>query len=165
MRPVAADERRGTENAPLLSVVTETEAASMERPEPPDRVGEPTGTDRGRGGGHEAGGGGGGDGGGGAPPSRRGTAWWRAERLLPHGLRAVTFIPLVALALILAGLLWKALPAIRFNGAGFFTQTQWNVGNLYAPLVTTNGVTHPPSASYGALPFIVGTLVSSAIAL
>jgi phosphate transport system permease protein len=77
----------------------------------------------------------------------------------------VTFIPLVALVLILAGLLWKALPAIRFNGAGFFTQSQWNVGNLYAPLVTTNGVTHPPSASYGALPFIVGTLVSSAIAL
>jgi phosphate transport system permease protein len=77
----------------------------------------------------------------------------------------VTFIPLMALVVILGGLLWKALPAIRFNGVGFFTHTQWDLGNLYAPLVKTNGVTHPPSASYGALPFIVGTLVSSAIAL
>jgi phosphate transport system permease protein len=77
----------------------------------------------------------------------------------------VTFIPLVALVLILAALVWKALPAIRFNGLGFFTRLQWSLGNLYAPLVTTHGIKHPPLASYGALPLIVGTLASSAIAL
>jgi phosphate transport system permease protein len=66
---------------------------------------------------------------------------------------------------ILGVLLWKALPAIRFNGLGFFTHTPWDVGNTYAPITTTHGVKHPPGASYGALPFIVGTLVSSAIAL
>jgi len=77
----------------------------------------------------------------------------------------VTFIPLVALLVILGVLAWKAVPAIRFNGLGFFTHTQWNTGSSYSPIVTTNGIKHPTGASYGALPFIVGTLVSSAIAL
>jgi phosphate transport system permease protein len=77
----------------------------------------------------------------------------------------MAFIPLIALVLILAALLWKAWPAIRYNGFGFFTHTQWNTGSSYSPIVTTNGVKHPAGASYGALPFIVGTLVSSAIAL
>jgi phosphate transport system permease protein len=120
---------------------------------------------RGRGG--QGAGGGGDEGGGaaGADPSQPGTAWWRAERLLPHGLRMVALIPLVALVLIIGVLVWKALPAIRYNGFGFFTRTPWDVGNTYAPIVTTNGIKHPPLAQYGALPFIVGTLVSSAIAL
>jgi phosphate transport system permease protein len=77
----------------------------------------------------------------------------------------VTFVPLLALVGILAVLVWKAWPAIRFNGFGFFTHDQWNIGSLYSPIVTTHGVRHPPDASYGALPFIVGTVVSSAIAL
>ncbi len=65
---------------------------------------EPTAARARRGGGGEGAGGGGGDEGGrdaaGADPSHRGTAWWRAERLLAHGLRGLTFIPLVALVLI-----------------------------------------------------------------
>jgi phosphate transport system permease protein len=85
--------------------------------------------------------------------------------MLPHGLRVITFLPLVALLLILGVLSWKAWPAIRFNGFGFFTHTQWSLGNLYAPIETTHGIRHPPEAAYGALPFIVGTVVSSAIAL
>jgi phosphate transport system permease protein len=74
-------------------------------------------------------------------------------------------LPLLALVLLLAALLWKALPAIRYNGFGFFTRSQWSLGNLYAPVVRSGGVAHPPAASYGALPLIVGTLVSSAIAV
>ncbi|HLX89862.1 MAG TPA: phosphate ABC transporter permease subunit PstC, partial [Acidimicrobiales bacterium] len=35
----------------------------------------------------------------------------------------------------------------------------------YSPLVRTHGIEHPPNALYGALPLIVGTLVSSAIAI
>jgi len=77
----------------------------------------------------------------------------------------VTCIPLAVLAFILVALTWKALPAIRYNGFGFFTRTRWFPGAFYSPLVTTNGITHPPLASYGALPLIVGTLVSSVIAL
>ncbi len=160
----AEDERRGSDAGPLLSVLTKASTTSEPRTE---AVGHSSAGAPRRGGGDHAGGGDGGGGGpgGGAHPSHRATAWWRAERLMPHGLRAVTFLPLLALVAILGILVWKALPAIRYNGFGFFTHAQWNIGSLYAPIVTTNGVRHPPDASYGALPFIVGTVVSSAIAL
>ena len=104
----------------------------------------------------------GGQGAGGIAPQGQ---WWRAERLLPRFLHGATWVPFAALALILAALIWKALPAIRYNGFGFFTRTQWNLGNTYAPPVQGHGVSFPPGASYGALPAIVGTLASSAIAL
>jgi phosphate transport system permease protein len=62
-------------------------------------------------------------------------------------------------------LLGEALPAIKFNGLHFLTGSGWNVGSDYGAPVTTNGVTHPPGALYGAMPLIVGTLATSAIAL
>ena len=106
-------------------------------------------------------------GGAGRPPARRRgrSSWWRAERLLPHGLHVFAFIPLVALALLLGALVWKALPAIRYNGTGFFTRSVWSLGNLYVLPVKTGGVAHPPEAAYGALSLVEGTLVSSAIAI
>lgn len=117
------------------------------------------------------GGGGSGDGfrgSGGQPPSA-GPAppqqWWRAERLAPQLLRAVGFLPLVLLVLILAALVWKAIPAIRYNGFGFFGRSVWNQGNLYAPIAHSGGTAHPPGASYGALPLVLGTLASSFIAM
>jgi phosphate transport system permease protein len=160
------DERRGSDDAPLLSLLTRV-STSREVVAEPAGPEEPAdqGPRRGGGGKEPGGGGDGGGSSGGADRSHRATAWWRAERLLPHGLRVLTFVPVVALVAILGVLLWKALPAIRFNGFGFFTRTPWSVGNTYAPIVTTNGIQHPPLASYGALPLIVGTLVSSAIAL
>lgn len=122
----------------------------------------PPGDDGGAG--SRPGGGAGGGNGSPGPPSGRGQ-WWRAERALPHALRAATLLPLVALVLILVALAVKAWPAIRYNGLGFFGRTTWNLGNLYAPIVTGHGVAHPPGASYGALPLVIGTLASSAIAL
>jgi phosphate transport system permease protein len=89
----------------------------------------------------------------------------RVERVLPHALRALAVVPLVALLLIVAELVVKALPAIKYNGAGFFTSSDWSTGSLYANPVTTGGVTHPVGASYGVLPMLIGTLESSAIAL
>jgi phosphate transport system permease protein len=79
------------------------------------------------------------------------------------GLSAV--VPLLALAFVLATLIIEALPAIRLNGLHFFTGTEWNQGNLYGDTVVTDGVPHPVGAYYGALPLIVGTVASSAIAL
>lgn len=117
----------------------------------------------GGGGGPAPGPGGGGGGLSGRPVSTG--QWWRAERLMPQVLHLVTYVPLVLLLAIMAALVWKAIPAIRYNGLGFFGRTTWNLGNLYAPLVSGHGVTHPPGAAYGALPLIVGTVVSSAIAL
>jgi len=74
-------------------------------------------------------------------------------------------IPLLALAFILVTLVLEAWPAIILNGWHFFTSTAWNPGNAYGSAVTTDGIQHPPNAAYGALPLILGTLVSSAIAL
>jgi phosphate transport system permease protein len=79
------------------------------------------------------------------------------------GLGAV--IPLLALVFVLATLVIEALPAIRVNRLHFFTGTEWDPGNVYGDTVVTDGVPHPAGANYGALPLIVGTLASSAIAL
>ncbi len=74
-------------------------------------------------------------------------------------------IPLLALLFVLGTLVIEALPAIRLNGLHFFTATEWNPGNLYGSTEDSNGVPYPVGAYYGALPMIVGTLASSAIAL
>ena len=74
-------------------------------------------------------------------------------------------VPLVALVFVLATLLIEALPAIRLNGLHFFTGTAWDPGNTYGQTEITDGVAHPVGAYYGALPLIVGTLATSAIAL
>ncbi len=102
---------------------------------------------------------------GGERPAARTDRWWRAERLVPKALRVATHVPLVLLVLLLAALAFRAWPAIRYNGFGFFGRSVWNLGNLYAPVVTGRGVPHPPGAAYGALPLVVGTIGSSAIAL
>jgi phosphate transport system permease protein len=79
--------------------------------------------------------------------------------------RAGAVIPLLVLCLILAVLLVEAIPAIRFNGLNFFTASVWNEGDLYGPVVVTHGIKHLTSVDYGAVPEIVGTLATSAIAL
>src|SRR6201998_3604349 len=79
------------------------------------------------------------------------------------GMGAV--IPLLALVFVLVTLIIEALGAIWFNGLHFFTGTEWNPGNTYGDTVVSHGVAHPAGSSYGALPLIVGTLASSAIAL
>lgn len=79
--------------------------------------------------------------------------------------RVAAVLPTLALGLILTILLVKALPAIKVNGMHFFTGSGFNEGSFYGKPVTTDGVAHPPGASYGALPEIVGTLQTSLIAL
>ncbi len=74
-------------------------------------------------------------------------------------------VPVLALGIVLIILLVRAWPAIRYNGLGFFTGSTWAEGNLYGTPVSTGGVAHPPGASYGALPAIIGTLGTSVIAL
>ncbi len=147
------------DTATVEDTVTERPAVAAPRPAGPSGPGAgppaPVGG---------SGGSGGSGPGGGPPPGGPGT-WWRAERLLPQGLRLVACLPLVALVLILAALVWKAIPAIRFNGFGFFSRSSWNLGSAYSPIVTTNGIRHPQGATYGAWPLIVGTLQSSVIAL
>ena len=89
----------------------------------------------------------------------------RFEQILPHGLRALALVPIVAIVLIVIVLVVKALPAIKYNGPGFFVRDTWRLGGLFANPVTTGGVSHPVGASFGVLPLVIGTLESSAIAL
>jgi phosphate transport system permease protein len=83
-------------------------------------------------------------------------------RMATTALSAV--IPLVLLA-ILAFLALYSWPAIRFNGLGFLVTKTWSLGNLYASPVITRGVQAPRGAEYGILVFMVGTLLSSFLAL
>ena len=76
-----------------------------------------------------------------------------------------SLVPVLALAFILLVLAIKAWPAIRYNGWGFFTGSTWTGGNLYGNIAKTGGVSHLEGAKFGALPSIIGTLGTSAIAL
>lgn len=71
----------------------------------------------------------------------------------------------LSLLLILAFLLHAAWPAITFNGFGFLVHNSWNLGNMYADPVTIRGHEVLPRANYGVLFLVVGTLLSSLIAL
>ncbi len=77
---------------------------------------------------------------------------------------AAALLPLATLVAILAVLANDAWPAVKYNGLGFLTRTAWQPGSTYGNAVTTHGVLHPVGVSYGALPLILGTLESAAIA-
>ena len=81
-------------------------------------------------------------------------------------LRVVTAIAaLLTFAIIFLMLFFLvayAYPAIRFNGIQFLTSPIWNIGNQYGSGVTTrNGFSGPPGASFGALVFIFGSVLSA----
>ncbi len=79
--------------------------------------------------------------------------------------RVAVLLPLAALVFALSVLAVKAWPAIRVNGWGFLTGSQWTYGSSYGATVHTDGVAHPMGSEFGAWPIILGTLQSSAIAL
>jgi phosphate transport system permease protein len=89
----------------------------------------------------------------------------RGDGTLKWTGRLAALLPALALLFILITLIVEAIPAIKYNGWGFFTKSVWSEGSFYTPTVTTNGVTHPQGAAYGAVPEIVGTVLTSAIAL
>jgi phosphate transport system permease protein len=91
--------------------------------------------------------------------------WAALGRLLRPSLGLAGTVPLLALVAVMVALVAKALPAMRYNGFGFLGRSRWDVGGLYASPIVTHGVRHPPGASYGALPLVVGTIESSVIAL
>ena len=74
-------------------------------------------------------------------------------------------IPALMLAFILVVLLLKAWPAILINGWGFFTKSVWHTGAQYGSSVHSHGITYLSGQEYGAVPQIIGTLETSAIAL
>lgn len=88
------------------------------------------------------------------------------EWIIEHtcGLFAVS-VPLLLLIVVVIVAV-SAWPSIRYNGFSFFTTLDWNQGNLYSGATTThNGFTAPHGAHYGMLVFLVGTLLTSVVAL
>jgi phosphate transport system permease protein len=73
-------------------------------------------------------------------------------------------IPAALCAVILFLLIYSG-QAIGFNGLHFITNISWNLGDLYDDPVTVKGIQVPSGANYGILVFIVGTLLSSFIAI
>ncbi len=74
-------------------------------------------------------------------------------------------VPGLVLIGLLAELVIKAIPAIGYSGLHFLTSSTWSFGSQYAAPVKTNGLTHMQGEEFGALPQILGTLATSAIAL
>ncbi len=76
-------------------------------------------------------------------------SWLRADDLHRAALTAGAAFVLLAAACIVYATCSGALPAIRAFGLRFFTSTEWD----------------PVADKYGAVPYLYGTLVSSAIAM
>jgi phosphate transport system permease protein len=83
-----------------------------------------------------------------------------------RGLTALLAITAAGtLVVIVAFLAIYAWPAVHLNGYAFLFQNNWNLGNLYGNPITRDGQPIMPGAHYGILFLIVGTLLSTAIAL
>ncbi|MCL6594671.1 MAG: phosphate ABC transporter permease subunit PstC [Firmicutes bacterium] len=90
----------------------------------------------------------------------------RADRLYRAGVGLLAGAVPVALGAIAVFVLVDALPALRYMGLGFWTGTQWNLGNQYGGTTASqNGVVAAAGATFGILPYILGTLLTSAVAL
>ena len=109
------------------------------------------------------------DGGAGIPPLRRPGGALRAIIRNGSVIRWLglggAVVPVLMLAFVLITLLLKSIPAFRYSGWHFFAGTTWNFGAQYGAPVTSDGLTHLPGEQFGALPAILGTLATSAIAL
>jgi phosphate transport system permease protein len=86
----------------------------------------------------------------------------RPFRLTLLGLSLLIPISLGAVVLFLLIFSW---PAIFFSGFNFVTHNFFNMGGIDMDPVTVRGVQVPPGADYGILVFVLGTLLSSGIAI
>ncbi len=85
---------------------------------------------------------------------------------VPVLLALAAVLPTVALLVLAAVMLTEAYPAIVFNGWSFLTGRTFTMGNLYGTATQVrHGFAAPAGARYGVLPFLVGTLLSSLLAL
>lgn len=90
----------------------------------------------------------------------------RSDRIYRLGLGLLAAAVPVALGAIALFILVDALPAIRYQGLSFWTGTIWNIGNEYGTTFSVHGgETALAGASFGILPYILGTLLTSLVAL
>ncbi|MGC1193433.1 MAG: phosphate ABC transporter permease subunit PstC [Candidatus Dormiibacterota bacterium] len=90
----------------------------------------------------------------------------RGDRAARSVFLVAALVPAAMLIFLAVEMIREAVPAFIYSGWGFFTGQIFSFGQLYSTgLSHQNGITAPQGAVYGALPFIVGTLASSLIAL
>lgn len=77
----------------------------------------------------------------------------------------MSLVPAIIVLAIAGFLIYYAMPAIEYNGLGFFQSINWYPGNPTLPPVNYHGILAPANSSFGALAFIYGTLLTSALAL
>ena len=88
------------------------------------------------------------------------------QPLLRFATGAAALLSFGLIFLMLVFLFVYAYPAIRFNGLGFFTSLIWNIGNQYGGgTIVRNGFAAQSGASFGAIVFIAGTVLSSFLAM
>ncbi len=87
------------------------------------------------------------------------------DRVIRAGLALAGVIPTAVLLFLVYQMARQAYPAIIFNGWKFFTTKNFTFGHIYGSLEVRNGYKAPHGASYGVLPLLFGTVVSSLIAL
>lgn len=87
------------------------------------------------------------------------------DRALRAVLASAALLPTVALVLLAYEMVKSAYPAIVFNGWHFFTSKNFTMGNLYGSTEVRHGYKAAHGASFGVLPLLFGTVVSSLIAL
>lgn len=97
--------------------------------------------------------------------TRRATDLTGRDRALRAILAVAALVPTAALAFLAYDMLKSAYPAIVFNGWHFFTTKKFTMGNLYGSTEVRNGYKAAHGASFGVLPLLFGTVVSSLIAL
>jgi|BEDMetMinimDraft_2_1075160.scaffolds.fasta_scaffold04549_1 phosphate transport system permease protein len=88
----------------------------------------------------------------------RGVPWW-----VSAAGAAVVPGALLGILVVLGVYAW---PSVLWNGLAFFTGKTWSLGNLYGSgVVRRFGQVALQGAAFGALPYLVATLVSSLLAL
>lgn len=87
------------------------------------------------------------------------------DRVVRAALAVAGIIPTAVLLFLVYQMVRQAYPAIVFNGWKFFTTKNFTFGHIYGTLEVRNGYKAPHGASYGVLPLLFGTVVSSLIAL
>lgn len=77
----------------------------------------------------------------------------------------MSLVPAIVLIAIVGFILYYSIPAIRFTGLSFFTTYLWYPGQQSHPPIIVNGVLAPFNASFGILLFLLGTVITSLLAL
>lgn len=98
--------------------------------------------------------------------ARRRSELTRKDVAISTALAVAGVVPTAALVFLVYEMVKSAYPAVVFNGWHFFTSKTFTMGNLYSTsLEVHHGYTAAHGASYGVLPLLFGTVLSSVIAL